>query len=47
MDSRQDLNFWILLIKRNKTSNWLENTDILGVILNKFSSFGFSVIKCG
>lgn len=32
-----DLNFWILLIKRNRISNWLRNVDISGLILNRFS----------
>lgn len=42
MDFRWDFNFWILLIKRNRISNWLGNVDIAELILNKFS-----VIKCG
>lgn len=46
MDFGWDLNFWVLLIKRNRTSNWLKNIAILGVILNILSSLRFSVIKC-
>lgn len=45
MDFGWDMNSWIFLIKRNELSNWLKNIDILGVILNKFSSLGFSVIS--